>query len=51
MKGAGQINFRIDLQDRGQPGRGRDTYRIVLQSGYDSGEQVLRSGNVQIRLF
>jgi hypothetical protein len=44
---AGTFDYRIDLQDLGEPGTS-DTYRIRLSSGYDSGEQVLAGGNVQI---
>lgn len=40
--------FRVDVEDRGQPGR-RDTYRIVLGTGYDSGEQTLERGNIRAR--
>jgi hypothetical protein len=46
INGSGTFNYRIDLEDLGEPGTS-DTYRIRL-SGYDSGEQVLDSGNVQI---
>jgi len=43
----GQV-ARIDVQDLGEPGR-NDTYRIVLESGYDSGERPLDAGgNIQI---
>ena len=39
---------RIDVQDLGEPGR-NDTYRILLSSGYDSGERPLDAGgNIQI---
>jgi len=39
---------RIDVQDLGEPGR-NDTYRIQIQSGYDSGEQALaKGGNIQV---
>jgi Beta-propeller repeat len=40
--------FRIDVQDVGEPGVGRDTYRIQLDTGYDSGVHTLEGGNVQI---
>ena len=33
----------------GEPGAGRDTYWILLQTGYTSGPQTLEGGNVQIR--
>jgi len=44
----GEITFRIDLNDHGRAGRD-DTYRIVTSSGYDSGAQALRRGNVTVR--
>jgi hypothetical protein len=47
INGAGTFNYRIDLQDLGEPGK-TDTYRIRLSNGYDSGVQVLNQGNVQI---
>jgi hypothetical protein len=43
------MTVRIDVQDRGEPGKGTDTYRILLDTGYDSGEHALEGGNVQIR--
>jgi Bacterial Ig-like domain (group 1) len=45
----GVHNFRIDVQDLGEPGKNKDHYRIRLDTGYDSGDHVLRDGNVQIR--
>ncbi len=39
--------FRIELHDGGN--HRRDTYRIVLSSGYDSGARTLRSGNIKVR--
>jgi hypothetical protein len=45
--GSGTSDYRIDLEDLGEPGAS-DTYRIRLSNGYDSGEQVLDGGNVQI---
>ena len=45
--GAGSFDFRIDVKDLGVPGR-NDTYRIRLSNGYDSGEQTLEGGNIQI---
>ena len=41
--------YRIRVQDLGEPGARHDTYGILLASGYNSGEQVLQGGNVQIR--
>jgi hypothetical protein len=47
VDGAGSVDFRIDVQDLGEPGTS-DTYRLRLSDGYDSGEQILAGGNVQI---
>jgi hypothetical protein len=47
IDGAGSFEFRIDVQDLGEPGSS-DTYRIRLSNGYDSGTQTLNRGNVQI---
>jgi hypothetical protein len=47
VNGAGSVMFRIDVRDLGEPGSS-DRYRIRLSSGYDSGDQQLVSGNVQI---
>jgi hypothetical protein len=48
IDGTGVHNFRIDVQDYGSPGKGSDHYRIRLDTGYDSGDHILRGGNVQI---
>jgi Mg-chelatase subunit ChlD len=48
IDGAGMFNFRIDVQDNGEPGTGTDRYRIRLSNGYDSGLQTLAGGNIQI---
>jgi hypothetical protein len=47
INGSGTFDYRIDLTDLGEPGK-NDTYRILLSSGYDSGVQVLKGGNVKI---
>jgi hypothetical protein len=47
IDGAGSVEYRIDVTDQGEPGSS-DTYRIRLGNGYDSGEQTLSGGNVQI---
>ena len=47
INGAGSFVYRIDVKDLGEPGK-TDTYRIRLITGYDSGEHVIRGGNVQI---
>jgi len=48
IDGADSFDFRIDVTDEGEPGTA-DTYRIRLSNGYDSGEQVLSGGNIQIK--
>jgi hypothetical protein len=47
INGAGSFDFRIDVKDLAEPGS-TDTYRIRLSTGYDSGDQVLSGGNIQI---
>jgi beta-propeller repeat-containing protein len=49
IDGAGSFSYRIRVQDLGEPGKGVDTYSILLETGYSSGEQVLEAGNIQIR--
>jgi hypothetical protein len=48
INGSGSYNYRIDLTDNGEPGAGADKYRIRLSTGYDSGEQTLAGGNIQM---
>jgi hypothetical protein len=48
IDGGGSFDFRIDVTDEGEPGTA-DTYRIRLSNGYDSGEQILSGGNIQIK--
>lgn len=45
INGTGVVNFRINLQDLG---KGSDTYQLIIDD-YDSGEQLLGGGNIQIR--
>jgi hypothetical protein len=40
--------FQIDVKDLAEPGKGVDTYRMRT-TGYDSGENTLEAGNVNIR--
>jgi Mg-chelatase subunit ChlD len=47
VNGGGSYDFRIDVKDLGEPGTA-DRYRIRLSNGYDSGDQQLGSGNIQI---
>ena len=48
INGSGTFNYRIDVQDLGEPGT-IDTYRIPLSNGYDSGVKVISGGNIQIQ--
>jgi hypothetical protein len=47
VNGSGSHTFRIDVKDLGEPGS-TDRYRLRLSNGYDSGDQQLVSGNIQI---
>ena len=49
INGSGSFFYRINVRDLGEPGVGKDTYGILLQNGYNSGEHKLEAGNVQIR--
>jgi hypothetical protein len=40
-------NYRIDVDDLGEPGAGRDTFKVQTDSGYVAGG-VLTAGNIQI---
>ena len=44
----GPVGFQINVTDLGQPGRS-DTYQLLLSTGYDTGVQHLKGGNVRIR--
>lgn len=48
INGSGTFAYRIDVKDLGEPGKGFDKYRIRLSNGYDSAEQTLKGGNIQI---
>ncbi|MFL5680190.1 MAG: post-COAP-1 domain-containing protein [Chloroflexota bacterium] len=47
INGAGTVTFRIDVKDLGEPGS-TDTYRLRLSNGYDTGEQTIVGGNIQL---
>jgi hypothetical protein len=47
VNGSGSYTVRIDVKDVDEPGA-NDRYRIRLSNGYDSGDQQLGSGNIQI---
>ena len=50
IDGSGSFDYRIDVKDVAEPGKGADTYRIRLSTvpPYDSGEHTLEGGNIQI---
>ena len=51
VDGQGSHLYRIDVKDLAEPGKNNDTYRFRLEATpfpYDSGEQTLKGGNVQI---
>ena len=49
IDGAGSFEYRIRLADGGAPGT-NDMYGIIIPlAAYDSGEQPLEGGNIQIR--
>jgi hypothetical protein len=48
VDGTGSVFYRIKVRDLGEPGVGRDTYWILLGTGYTSGDKTLEGGNVQI---
>jgi uncharacterized repeat protein (TIGR01451 family) len=45
INGAGSVDFRVDVTDLHGA---RDIFRIQLSNGYDSGEQRIRKGDVEI---
>lgn len=49
VNGADSVQYRIDIQLTGWE-RGKDTYRVRLSNGYDSGAQLIRHGDVEIRI-
>jgi hypothetical protein len=49
VNGEGSVEYRIDVQLTAWEWR-KDTYRILLSSGYDSGVQQVRHGDVDIRI-
>ena len=48
VDGSGEHLYRVQVTDGGEPSSS-DSYEILLASGYSSGTQPLRDGNVQIR--
>jgi hypothetical protein len=48
INGAGSFLYRLNVEDNAEPGKGADKYWILVDNGYNSGNQVLQGGNVQI---
>jgi hypothetical protein len=48
IDGAGSLYYRLRVEDNNEPGTGYDKYWLLIANGYDSGNQVLKGGNVQI---
>jgi hypothetical protein len=51
VDGSGSHIYRIDVVDEAEPGKGADRYRIRFNTPappYDSGDQLLKGGNVQV---
>jgi len=48
IDGSDVVVFRLDLVDNGEPGRKVDTFWLRLSSAYESGEVLLKGGNVQV---
>jgi hypothetical protein len=40
--------YRLNVEDNAEPGQGADKYWMLVGNGYDSGNQILQGGNVQI---
>jgi hypothetical protein len=48
IDGVGTFLYRLNVEDNAEPGKNKDKYWILVANGYDSGNQLLKSGNVQI---
>ena len=48
INGAGSFLYRLRVEDNAEPGKNKDRYWITVDNGYDSGNQLLKQGNVQI---
>ncbi len=49
INGSGMHAFRIDVTDMGTSGK-NDTYGIILDTGYASGQKQLQGGNITIHI-
>ncbi len=48
IDGSGSFLYRLNVEDNAEPGKDMDKYWILVDNGYDSGNQILKGGNVQI---
>jgi hypothetical protein len=48
IDGSGSHFYRIKVRDLAEPGKGMDTYEMLVDTGYYSGDKTLEGGNVQI---
>jgi hypothetical protein len=48
IDGSGSFFYRLNVEDNAEPGKGADKYWMFVDNGYDSGNQTLMGGNVQI---
>jgi len=48
IDGSGSFFYRLNVEDNAEPGKDADKYWILVDNGYDSGNQTLMGGNVQI---
>lgn len=47
VNGSGSFDFTVTVQDNGKPGKGNDTFGIVVSNGY-SNSGTLTGGNIKI---
>jgi hypothetical protein len=48
IDGSGSFLYRLNVEDNAEPGKGADKYWMLVANGYDSGNQILKGGNIQI---
>jgi hypothetical protein len=48
IDGTGSFYYRLNVEDNAEPGKDTDKYWILVGNGYDSGNQTLMGGNIQI---
>jgi hypothetical protein len=48
IDGSGSFFYRLNVEDNAEPGKDADKYWMLVDNGYNSGNQTLMGGNVQI---